>query len=178
MEADVTGAARPSLRAAIGVMAVAAAALVWFGGDVPSAQAATTCTWGGSPAAPTGIFTVSPPLTNIPSTGPIDFTATGPLAGDCSGRLAFDGRLEPGATCSDGVFAGTTKGLPGVVRFEGFDVTGIAPSRLYDRDGNIVGSENAQLLTVDNAPFTDCGSAEGFTSGNFSSVIELFGDRW
>jgi len=72
----------------------------------------------------------------------------------------------------------TATGLPGVVRFEGFDAAGIAPSRLYDRAGNVVGSENAQLLTLDNAPFTDCGTAEGFTQGNFSSVIELFGDRW
>jgi hypothetical protein len=54
----------------------------------------------------------------------------------------------------------------------------IAPSRLYDRAGNLVGSENAQLLTVDNAPFMDCGTAEGFTRGTFSSVIEPFGDRW
>jgi hypothetical protein len=31
----------------------------------------------------------------------------------------------------------------------------------------------AQLLTLDNVPFTECG-AEGFTQGTFSSVIELF----
>jgi hypothetical protein len=48
-----------------------------------------------------------------------------------------------------------------------------APSRLYDKGGNIVGSENAQLLTLDNAPFSDCGVG-GFTEGTFSSVIELF----
>jgi hypothetical protein len=113
--------------------------------------------------------------------GPIDFKATGPLGGDCSGHLVFTGVIEPGATCSEGIFAGTATGLPGVVRFEGFDLAGIAPSRLYDRAGNLVGSENAQLLTVDNAPFTDCGpppGGDGFTEGNFSSVIELFGDRW
>ena len=178
MEEQMARASGLRFREMIGVAAaVVALALVWLGG-APSARAAATCTWGGTPAAPTGIFTVDPALTNIPSTGPIDFTATGALAGDCTGRLAFYGVLAPGATCSEGVFAGTAKGLPGVVRFEGFDSVGIAPSRLYDRDGNLVGSENAQLLTVDNAPFTDCGSAEGFTRGNFSSVIELFGDRW
>jgi hypothetical protein len=116
---------------------------------------------------------VSTPLTNLPSTGPIDFTAVGKLDGDCTGKMTFFGTLDPGATCSEGTFAGTVKGLPGVVGFEGFDSVGIAPSRLYDRDGQIVGSENAQLLTLDNAPFTECG-AEGFTQGTFSSVIELF----
>lgn len=165
-------------RAMIGAVAAAGACLLWAGGGAVSAQAATTCTWGGTPAAPTGVFTASPGLTNVPSSGPVDFTATGPLAGGCSGRLAFFGRLDPGATCSEGTFAGTVKGLPGVVRFEGFDLTGVAPSRLYDRAGNLVGSENAQLLTTDNAPFTDCGTPEGFTEGTFSSVIELFGDRW
>lgn len=107
------------------------------------------------------------------SRGPVDFTAVGRLGGACSGRMTFFGTLAPGATCSEGTFAGTVKGLPGVVRFEGFDAAGVAPSRLYDRGGNIVGSENAQLLTLDNAPFRDCGM-EGFTQGNFSSVIELF----
>jgi hypothetical protein len=165
-------------RATIGVMTVAVSALMSAGGGASAAQAATTCTWGGTPAEPTGIFTVNPALTNFPSPGPVDFTATGPLAGGCNGRMAFDGLLDAGATCSDGTFAGTVNGLPGVTRFVGFDAAGIAPSRLYDRAGNLVGSENAQLLTVDNAPFTDCGSPEGFTRGTFSSVIELFGDRW
>ena len=160
-------------RAAIVVMVAAAASLALAAGGAGSAQAAATCTWGGTPAQPTGIFTVSTPLTNVPSTGPIDFTAVGKLGGDCTGRMTFFGTLDPGATCSEGTFAGTVKGLPGVVRFEGFDSAGVAPSRLYDKDGRIVGSENAQLLTLDNAPFTECG-AEGFTQGTFSSVIELF----
>jgi hypothetical protein len=166
------------LRATIGAIAALAVCLLFAGGGAASAQASATCTWGGTPAAPTGVFTASPGVTNIPSTEPIDFTATGYLGGDCNGRMAFTGVIAPGATCSDGIFAGTVTGLPGVVRFEGFDLAGIAPSRLYDRNGNIVGSENAQLLTVDNAPFSDCGTTEGFTRGNFSSVIELFGGRY
>jgi hypothetical protein len=165
------------LRATIALMTVVATSVVLAGGAAAPAAAAATCLWGGTPVEPTGIFSVDPPLTNIPSSGPVEFTATGALAGDCNGYVTFKGTLEPGATCSEGVFGGTVKGLPGVVRFEGFDITGIAPSRLYDRDRNLVGSENAQLLTVDNAPFTECGM-EGFTKGNFSSVIELFGDRW
>jgi hypothetical protein len=165
----------------IGVLAATAASLVWATGGAASAQAAATCTWGGTPAAPTGTFTASPGLTNVPSAGPVDFKATGALGGDCNGYMVFTGVLAPGATCSEGIFGGTVTGLPGVVRFEGFDLAGIAPSRLYDRAGNLAGSENAQLLTVDNAPFSDCGpppGGDGFTEGNFSSVIELFGDRW
>jgi hypothetical protein len=160
-------------RLTIVVTVIATACLALAAGGAGSAQAAATCTWGGTPVEPTGIFSVSTPLTNLPSTGPVDFTAVGRLDGACSGRMTFFGTLAPGATCSEGTFAGTVKGLPGVVRFEGFDSVGIAPSRLYDKDGNIVGSENAQLLTLDNAPFTECG-AEGFTRGNFSSVIALF----
>jgi hypothetical protein len=165
------------LRVTVGVVTVAAATLASAGGGA-AAQAATTCTWGGTPVAPTGILTQSPGLTNTPSTGPIDFTATGPLGGDCTGRVTFFGRLDAGATCAEGTFAGTVKGLPGVVRFAGVNAVGVVPSRLYDRAGNLVGSENAQLLTLDNAPFTDCGTPEGLTRANFSSVIELFGDRW
>jgi hypothetical protein len=158
----------------VGAAAAALACLAWAGGAATSAQASSTCTWGGTPAAPTGVFTVSPGVTNIPSSGPSDFTATGHLGGACSGYLTFKGQIGAGATCSDGIFGGTATGLPGVVRFEGFDLTGVAPSRLYDRAGNLVGSENAQLLTTDNAPFTACSTPEGFTKGSFSSVSELF----
>jgi hypothetical protein len=165
-------------RAVIGVAAIAAVCVPWAAGGAASAQAAATCTWGGTPADPTGTFTISPGITNIPSPGPLDFNAYGPLGGDCSGHMTFTGQINAGATCSEGTFEGTVTGLPGVVGFAGFDAAGIAPSRLYDRAGNVEGSENAQLLTVDNAPFTDCSTAQGFTRGNFSSVIELFGDRW
>jgi hypothetical protein len=164
-------------RTMIGVMAVAAASLVAAGGDAASAQAAATCTWGGTPAAPTGTVTMTPGVTNTPSIGPLDFKATGELAGGCSGQFTFVGQMDAGATCSFSTFQGTAKGLPGVRRFAGVAPLGILPARLYDKDGNIVGSENAQVDTVDNAPhFTDCNTPGGFTGGNFSSVIELFGD--
>jgi hypothetical protein len=45
-------------------------------------------------------------------------------------------------------------------------------ARLYDGDGNVVGSENAQFLT--NSNLTDCSSPQGLTRVMFSSVIELF----
>jgi hypothetical protein len=168
------------LRTTIGLLAAAAAFMALAGGAA-SAQAATTCTWGGTPAAPTGWVIMSPGVTNTPSIGPLDFTATGDLAGGagCSGQFTFVGQMNTGATCAFSTFQGTAKGLPGVRRFAGAAPVGILPARLYDKDGNIVGSENAQVDTLANAPnFPNCNTPEGFTEGNFSSVIELFGDRW
>ena len=105
--------------------------------------------------------------------------STGELAGDCSGQFTFVGQMDAGATCSFSTFQGIARGLPGVRRFAGVAPLGILPARLYDKDGNIVGSENAQVDTLANAPnFPNCNTTEGFTEGNFSSVIELFGDRW
>jgi hypothetical protein len=48
---------------------------------------------------------------------------------------------------------------------------------LYDRLGNLVGSENPQLLSSGteerNLGFASCNTPEGFKEGNFSSLIEL-----
>jgi hypothetical protein len=168
-------------RATIGVLATTGALMALAAGGAASAQAAATCTWGGTPVEPTGWVTMSPRVTNTPSTGPIEFTATGELAGDrgCTGQFTFVGQMNTGATCAFSTFQGTAKGLPGVRRFAGAAPVGILPARLYDKDGNIVGSENAQVDTLANAPnFPNCNTPEGFSEGNFSSVIELFGDRW
>ncbi len=169
------------LRAMIGILAVAAAFMALAAGSAASAQADVTCTWGGTAAEPTGWVTMSPGVTNTPSTGPLDFTATGDLAGDagCTGQFTFIGQMDAGATCAFSTFQGAAKGLPGVRRFAGVGPVGILPARLYDKYGNLVGSENAQVDTLANAPnFPNCNTTEGFTEGNFSSVIELFGDRW
>jgi hypothetical protein len=168
-------------RAIFGFLAVGAACVAWAAGGAASAQANTTCTWGGTPAAPTGWVTMTPGPTNTPSAGPLDFTATGELAGGagCTGQFTFIGQMDAGATCAFSTFQGTARGLPGVRRFAGVAPVGILPARLYDKDGDIVGSENAQVDTLANAPnFPNCNTPEGFTEGNFSSVIELFGDRW
>jgi hypothetical protein len=166
-------------RATVGILVVTTTCLV--AGGAP-AHASTTCTWGGTPAAPTGRVTMSPGATNNPSTEPIDFTATGVLAGGggCNGQqFTFIGQMNTGATCAFSTFQGAAMGLPGVKRFAGVAPVGILPARLYDKDGNIVGSENAQVDTLANAPsFPNCNTPEGFSGGNFSSVIELFGDRW
>lgn len=162
----------------IGAMVAAAACLAWAAGGASSAQAATTCTWGGTPAEPTGTFTLKPGITNTPSTGPLAFKATGDLAGDagCTGKLVYDGEFDAGSTCLAATFHVRVKGLPGVVRAEGSaDNLVPAPALLYDASGNVVGTELAQIVTEDNAPhYTDCTTPDGYTAGSFSSVVELF----
>jgi hypothetical protein len=165
------------LQAMIGATAIAAALLVSAGGGVASAQTAKTCTWGGTPAAPTGTFRNSPGLTNTPNPGVITFWVTGVLGGDCQGTMSFKGAYDPNGSCLAATFSGTVKGLPGVERFAGANAGGFLPSRLYDKASNIVGSENANAFTTDNAlggPFMACNTPQGLTEGNFSAVIELF----
>jgi hypothetical protein len=50
-------------------------------------------------------------------------------------------------------------------------------SYLYDRAGNLVGIENAEIMTEDNFPQTsECTTAGGFTGpASFSSTVVLFG---
>jgi hypothetical protein len=160
---------------ALAKVAGVAAAVALMGGaalGTASAHAAATCTWGGTPDAPTGVTTNHPGLTNFPSPGPLQFHATGALGGDCSGKLTFNGQMNAGSTCALITFQGTASGLPGITRFAGASGMGAAPARLYDHAGNVVGSENAQFLTK--APIADCGTPEGMFGANFSSVIELF----
>ena len=157
-----------SVRATIAAVAVTGV----LGAASAPAHAGTVCTWGGTPAAPTGQNRNTPGITDTPSTAPISFHATGPLGGGCRGRLTFDGQMDTGTTCGLITFHGVARGLPGVVRFAGTSVAGVAPARLYDRAGNVVGSENAQFLT--NAPFTECLTPQGLERNNFSSVIVLF----
>ena len=155
------------MKAMVAAAAVAGALLA----SAP-AQAARTCTWGGTPLAATGYTANSPGITNTPSAVPLSFHATGPLGGDCRGRLVFDGVMDPGTSCPFISFHGVTRGLPGVTRFAGVSVGGVAPARLYDRAGRVVGSENAQFLT--GATLSDCMTPQGLRSSGFSSVIELF----
>jgi hypothetical protein len=164
-------------RAILAVTSITTALACAAGGA--SAQAATTCTWGGTPVDPTGV--VSYPgqgPTNTPSTGPLAFTATGPLAGGCSGTLTYRGTQGAGSTCELGPFEARVTGLRGIVRAAGEGIAGLVPALMYDKSGNVVGSENPQVLTSGeeerNFAFQNCNSPEGFREGNFSSVIELF----
>jgi hypothetical protein len=113
-------------------------------------------------------------LTNTPSTRPIHFHASGPLAGQCHGTLTFDGVMDAGASCSFITFHADTRGIAGVTTVAGTAVAGFAPARLYDRHGNVVGSENANFLS-DPGIVAACNTPQGVTHNPFSSVIELFG---
>ena len=165
---------------AIVALSAIAASLVAGGLGAASAQATTTCTWGGTPAEPTGtVYSPGQGPTNTPSTEPLKFVATGPLAGGCSGTLTYRGYQATGSTCADSPFEAKAIGLPGVVPAAGDDLLGLVPALLYDEHGNVVGSEDPQVLTSGteekNFGFMSCSSPEGFKEGHFSSVIELFG---
>jgi hypothetical protein len=163
--------------AAIG-LAVAASAVP---AQAAQSRSSLTCTWAGTHDAPTGTFTVRPGVTNVPSAGPLAFMATGRLAGNsrCHGTMTFVGQLDTGATCPFSTFRGRVRGLPGVARFEGRGGGVDVPSLLYDRNGRVVGVENADIMTQANFPHTtDCLTPQGFTGGwpgMFSSVVERFG---
>src|SRR5882757_2147968 len=136
-------------RAILVIIAIAAASLMVGGWGAASAQPTTTCTWGGTPAEPTGkVYYTGQGITKTQSTEPLPFEAK-------------------------------VIGLRGVVRAVGDNAVGLVPALLYDKSGNLVGSENPQVLTSgteqQNLGFTSCNSPEGFKDGNFSSVIELFG---
>src|SRR5438067_3461241 len=165
-------------RAIVAIVATTIAPLLIAGWSAAPAVAARTCTWGGTPLNPTGVFKQTPGATNTPSAEPSPFTATGPLAGDCSGTLNYRGFVAAGSTCAFGPFEAKTTGLPDVVRAAGDNISGLVPALLYDKAGNVVGSENPQLVTdgteEQNFLFTDCSSPEGLKEGHFSSVIELF----
>ena len=167
-------------RAMISAMAVAVASVAatgWAASPATAAPAATVCTWGGTPAAPTGTFSITPGITNIPSPEPLRLKATGELAGGagCTGTMTFIGEANAGSSCAATSFEGTVAGLPGVVRFWGPGVFTQVNEQLYDKDGNVVGADQPSVLTTDNAPrFTDCNTPQGFTGGTFSSTVQLY----
>jgi hypothetical protein len=143
------------------------------------AQAATTCTWGGTFSEPTGTFTVTPGITNLPATQPLDFVARGVLGGGrkCRGTMTWVGKIPAGSNCLVATFEGRVYGLQGVYSFSGRGGLDV-PSQLYDRGGRLVGQENAEIATPFNLPhLTDCTTPEGFTGGwpdMFSSVVVVF----
>jgi hypothetical protein len=158
-------------------LAVSAAALTAT--EPAQASAPLTCTWGGTPALPTGVFWITPGITDTPSAGPLKFVATGQLAGGrgCAGTMRFNGQLDAGATCPYSTFRGRVTGLPGVSRYLGHGSLDV-PSQLFDRNGRLVGIENAEIMTpaVLNHT-TDCTTPQGFTGGwpaMFSSVVTLY----
>ena len=163
-------------RTIITVLALAATSLATAGLGAAPASASATCTWGGSPAAPTGTFTIDPGITNLPAPGALKFKATGELAGGgvCTGTMTFVGQIDAGSTCTLASFEGSVKGLPGVTRFWGKGSL-MVPELLYDPDGNVVGSDQPEILTPQNEPnTTDCDMPGGFTAGTFAATVELY----
>jgi hypothetical protein len=142
-----------------------------------SAEANTTCTWGGTPAAPTGMFTVRPGITNTPAPEPLKFQATGVLdgGGRCTGTMTFAGQVNAGSTCLYASFEGTVKGLPGVTRFWG-EGNAFVHEFLYDKDGNLVGTDEPLVAppAADDPLYINCNSPQGETDLAFSAIVELF----
>jgi len=164
---------RTGFRATIGA-AVAAGVLAVAGMGTASAQVPKTCTWGGTPLAPTAQNYVPQGLSNTASTQPVYFHAVGPLGGQCHGTMIFDGYMDAGASCGSANFHARVYGLPGIRSVAGTLVAGLSPAKLYDRHGNLVGSENANFLS-DPSSITACNTPQGVTHNRFSSLIELFG---
>jgi hypothetical protein len=170
-------------RLMVPVITIAALSLIPATASPAAGGGASICTWGGTPTAPTGLITFSPGVTNTPSTGPIQFTATGELAGGagCTGKLTFAGSIDPGTTCAvNAPFHAKAVGVPLVKRAEAeTGVAGSQPVLLYDAHGNVVGSEQAQFLTAaatdPNDPgYKACNTSEGLTRANWSDTVELF----
>lgn len=161
----------------IAAVAVAAAALSVFGWAASPAAASTACTWGGTALEPTGTFVIRPGLTGTPVPEPLHFRATGVLAGGpgCHGRVTFVGIFHAGSSCnSTQSWEGKVKGLRGATRFEGAG-TILSTSFMYDRAGNLVASEQAQIHTLPgDSQLADCNTPEGFTHGHFNSVMEVY----
>ena len=170
------------MRSRLALAAALPALFLWWPG--PSAQGADlrTCTWGGTPAAPTGEASFEPGLTWTPLASPIPFRATGPADGDgCKGRVTFDGVIEAGSSCASVTFSGRVKGVDGVAAFRGPGQAVNTHEDLFDEEGNRVGFNDPWTL---NGPFLshvvnhwhelEC-SGEGYDHAVFSSVITVYG---
>jgi hypothetical protein len=145
-----------------------------------SGPATRLCTWGGTPANPTGIVTLEPGLTNTPSAEPIAVYASGRLEGPgCKGTMIFDGIARSGAGCLSGtIFEGPVYGVPGVTRLFGPGWGPQVQEFLYDRQGNIVGSDQPNVKvegnSAPNSNSLDCNTPQGFRRAPFSSTVELY----
>jgi hypothetical protein len=160
-----------------GITALASACLIMAVGASAPAQATTTCTWGGTPDAPTGRFTVSPGLTNTPAPEALKFAATGVLdgGGRCTGRMTLAGQVNAGSSCLYASFQGTVKGVPGVATFWG-EGNVLVHEFLYDKNGNLVGTDEPSVgpPPADDPLYINCNSVEGETDLSFSALVVLF----
>ena len=166
----------------VAVICIAAVVALGLPGGGHAAENKTTvCTWGGTPANTTGTLSIKPGLTMTPATDDLKFQATGELTGGpgCDGTMTFDGVIQAGGTCAALIFEGKVKGVPGVDRFYGPGIAGFIHEFLYDKDGNIVGSDQPQVWSgagsEEGSEVSDCNTEAGFTDGIFSSTVEFYG---
>jgi hypothetical protein len=143
--------------------------------------AVKVCSWGGTPAAPTGELVIDRGLTLTPSAAPTHFRAWGTLTGGgrCHGQtMTFDGTIIARSTCGLTWFNGHVIGLAGVARFAGPGAGPFVHEFLYDKAGNVVGADQPQVQVPQPDGYShaeDCATPEGFTKGRFSSTVELWG---
>jgi hypothetical protein len=168
-------------RAMVGACACAVASALVLAGSVTSAQAATRCTWGGTPANPTGNIAFDPGLTQIPAPFALKFKAVGVVegGGPCHGQtVIFDGQADAGSSCTGGVgFEGRVIGLPGVAWLWGRGALNLVRELDYDANGNLVGSDQAIIQPPEDDPtFSACNTPQGFTGkgARFSGEWDLF----
>jgi len=160
--------------------ACAGASALALAGGATSAQAATRCTWGGTPANPTGTISFDPGLTQFPAPFALKFEATGVVegGGPCHGqRVTFAGQADAGSSCTGGVgFEGRVIGLPGVAWLWGRGVLNVVRELDYDNNGNLVGSDQAIVRPPKDDPtFSACNTPQGFTGkgARFSGEWDL-----
>lgn len=155
-------------------MIVLATAGVLATSGLPSHGApGAACSWGGSPGAETGVFTVEPALRAAPAEVDLAFTATGELAGDdarCTGVLTFRGKLWEGASCRGFINSGIADGIEDVAAYldgGGADSQGVlyAPGR----STRPVATFNALVFPTPELVST-CATV-GLAGGAFSSVV-------
>jgi hypothetical protein len=169
-------------RTMIGASACAIASAFAMSGGVTSAQAATTCTWGGTPANPTGtIEFLRQGLTNTPSPFALPFRAAGVVegGGPCHGQtVTFEGQFDAGSSCAAATSQGLITGFPDVLVDKGVGIANTVAARLYDRNGNLVGSYQVIAQGPKNDPlFTACNTPQGAKTGFFSATLELSGTQ-
>jgi hypothetical protein len=166
-------------RAILGASACAGVSALVLAGGVTSAQAVTRCTWGGTPAAPTGTVSFTRQgLTQFPAPFALPFRATGVVegGGPCRGQVVtFAGQADAGSSCTGGVgFEGRVIGLPGVAWLWGRGVANVVRELDYDNNGSLVGSDQAIIEPPKDDPsFSACNTPQGFKSARFSGEWDL-----
>lgn len=143
-----------------------------------TSAAADVCTWGGTPAEPTGEFWIeSPGLANsFPAARPLAFWAQAPLAGAgarCTGTLRIEGFIMPGSLCRLFEIYGTVEGVNGLAWFSDYGGA-YSRARFYDAAGNLVGFYGANVIDQGFPAVLSACNGAGYTGGTYNATVELF----